>query len=146
MKNYLVRDWMITDVVTAKPRTPMLDAHNLMREKGIRRLPVVSKGKVAGIITRSDVREAQPSDATTLNVWEINYLLARLQVRDIMTREVYTVKPDDTIKTAAALMHKHQIGALPVVNDANELVGILTESDVFRILIDWFNEEMGESD
>ncbi len=144
MKNYLVKDWMITDVVTAKPKTPMLDAHNIMREKGIRRMPVVSKdGKLAGIITRSDVREAQPSDATTLNVWEINYLLARLQVRDIMSKDVFTVKPEDTIKTAAALMHEHQIGALPVVNDVGNLVGILTESDIFRILISWFNEEMG---
>ena len=144
MKNYLVKDWMVTDVLTADPHTPMLEAHNIMREKGIRRMPVVKKKKVVGIVTRSDVRQAEPSDATTLNVWEINYLLARLQVRDIMSKKVFTVMPEDTIKTAAALMHDNQIGALPVVNKNGELQGILTESDVFRILISWFNEEMGE--
>jgi acetoin utilization protein AcuB len=145
MKNYRVRDWMITDVITADLHTPMLEAHSIMREKGIRRMPVVRKGKVVGIVTRSDVRQAEPSDATTLNVWEINYLLARLQIRDIMTKEVFTVKPEDTIKKAASLMHDHQIGALPVVDDDGKLVGILTESDIFRILISWFNEEMGEN-
>jgi acetoin utilization protein AcuB len=144
MKNYLVKDWMITEVISADPHTPMLAAHSTMRERGIRRMPVVRKGKVVGIVTRSDVRQAEPSDATTLNVWEINYLLARLQVRDIMTKEVYTVAPDDTIKRAAELMHDHQIGALPVVSDDDTLVGILTESDIFRILISWFNEQMGE--
>jgi CBS domain-containing protein len=144
MKHYLVEDWMVTDVLTADLHTPMLEAHSIMRDKGIRRMPVVRKGKVVGIVTRSDVRQAEPSDATTLNVWEINYLLARLQVRDIMTKDAHTIGPKDTIKTAAALMHDKQIGALPVVNDDGTLVGILTESDIFRILIAWFNEEMGE--
>lgn len=144
MKNYRVKDWMVTNVHTADPHMPMLEAHSIMREKRIRRMPVVKKGKVVGIVTRSDVRQAEPSDATTLNVWEINYLLARLQVRDIMTKDVLTVSPEDTIKTAAALMHDNQIGALPVVDGENKLLGILTESDIFRILISWFNEEVGE--
>jgi CBS domain-containing protein len=145
MENFLVKDWMITDVITASPRMPMLKAHRTMREKGIRRMPVCNKkGKLVGIITRNDVRQAEPSEATTLNVWEINYLLARLKVKDIMSKKVFTIKADDTIKTAAEFMHDNQIGALPVVGDDGKLVGIITESDIFRILISWFNEEMGE--
>jgi acetoin utilization protein AcuB len=105
-----------------------------MRSNKIRRVPVVSQGKIVGIITRSDVREAEPSQATSLNVWEIHYLLNKLEVNDIMTKDVMTVRPRDTIKTAASLMNEIKIGALPVVKDHAELVGILTESDIFRVM------------
>ncbi len=145
MKNLLVKNWMITDVVTVESKTRMLDAHQLMRTNNIRRVPVVNNGKVVGIITRSDVREAEPSNATSLNVWEINYLLHKLLVKDIMSKEVMTVHPNDTIKEAAMLMNNLKIGALPVVNEQTELVGILTESDIFRVLIAWFDEKTGES-
>jgi acetoin utilization protein AcuB len=145
MKNLLVRDWMIKDVVTVEPDTPMLEAHQLMRSRNIRRVPVVKRGKVVGIVTRSDVREASPSDATTLNVWEMNYLLAKLKVREIMTSDVITIHPEETLKEAAIKMYDKKIGALPVVDKHNNLVGILTESDIFRILIAWFNEEVGEA-
>ncbi|MCP4416617.1 MAG: CBS domain-containing protein [Chloroflexi bacterium] len=144
MKNLFVKDWMEVDVMTVEPKTRMLEAHQLMRSNKIRRVPVIHRGKVVGIITRSDVREAEPSDATSLNVWEINYLLNKLTVKDIMTKDVQTVSPDDTVKTAATLMHQLKIGALPVVNEKAGLVGILTESDIFRVLIAWFNEEVGE--
>jgi acetoin utilization protein AcuB len=144
MKSLQVKDWMASDVITAHPNMGMLKAHKMMREKGIRRLPVVDRwGKLVGLVTRSDVREAQPSDATTLNVWEINYLLSELQLKDIMTTDVVTIHADDTIKTAASLMNDRKIGALPVVDGHNKVVGIITESDVFRILIAWFNEEIG---
>lgn len=132
---------MTKEVVTVKPKARMLDAHKLMRSNNIRRVPVVKGGKVVGIITRSDVREAEPSEATTLNVWEIHYLLAKLEVRDIMTRDVITVHENDTIKKAAQLMNTHKIGGLPVVDNEDRLVGIITESDIFKILIAWFNEE-----
>jgi acetoin utilization protein AcuB len=145
MKNLLVRDWMVSDVVSVDPHEPMLSAHKLMREKNIRRLPVVENNKVVGIMTRSDVRQAQPSSATTLNVWEMNYLLAKLQVQDVMSKSVITLSPEDTIRTAATLMHENRFGALPVVDAQGNLVGIITESDIFRILIAWFNEETGET-
>lgn len=146
MKHFLVKDWMKSEVFTARPSTPMIEAHQLMREKGIRRMPVVKEkgNKLVGIITRSDIRQAEPSGATTLNVWEVNYLLSRLKVKEIMTKEVLTVRAEDTIKKAAIMMHDNQIGALPVVNSNEELVGILTESDIFRVLISWFNDEHGE--
>jgi acetoin utilization protein AcuB len=79
-----------------------------------------------------------------LNVWEINYLLAKLEVRDIMSKDVKTLHPGDTIKAAAELMYDNRIGALPVVDGEDKLVGIITESDIFRIMIAWFNEEVGE--
>jgi acetoin utilization protein AcuB len=144
MKHLLVKDWMTTDVVSAEPEMPMLEAHKLMRDKNIRRLPVVKDGKVVGIVTRSDVRQAQPSPATSLNVWEVNYLLAKLRLKDIMTKTLRSVQPGDSIKTAATLMHDDQIGALPVIDAAGKLVGIITESDIFSILIAWFNEEIGQ--
>ncbi len=145
MKNLLVRDWMIKDVITVEPNTPMLEAHQIMRARNIRRVPVVKRGKVVGIVTRGDVREASPSDATTLNVWEMNYLLAKLKVKEIMTKDVITIHPEETLKAAAEKMYEKKIGALPVVDDKNNLVGILTESDIFRILIAWFNEETGQA-
>lgn len=147
MKHYLVRDWMQKKVISAGPNMGMLEAHRLMRNNKIRRLPIVARdGKLVGIVTRSDVRQAEPSEATTLNVWEMNYLLAKLQLSDIMTREPYYVRPEDTIKTAATLMHSNKIGALPVVDEENKVVGILTESDVFRVLIEWFDEDMGSNE
>ena len=144
MKHYLVKDWMQTKVITAGPNMGMLEAHRLMRNNKIRRLPIVGRnGKLVGIVTRSDVRQAEPSEATTLNVWEMNYLLAKLHLGDIMTRDPFHVHPEDSIKKAATLMHSNKIGALPVVDENKKVVGILTESDVFRVLIEWFDEDMG---
>jgi len=145
MKHLLVKDWMIGNVISVGPQESMLAAHKLMRDKKIRRLPVVDKDKVVGIITRSDVRQAEPSSANSLNIWEMNYLLAKLTVQDVMSKSVITLKPDDTIRTAATLMYENRFGALPVVDAQDHLVGIITESDIFRILIAWFNEEVGEA-
>lgn len=142
MKNTLVKDWMVTNVITAGPHTGMLDAHKLMRDHNIRRLPVVKKNnQLVGIVTRSDIRKAEPSEATTLNVWEMNYLLSKLQLKDIMTKDVITAHVNDTLKSVAVKMQENKIGALPVVDNHNKVVGIITESDIFRALIAWFNEE-----
>ncbi len=142
MKDFLVKDWMTKKVITVGPHTSTPDAGHLMRLNKIRRLPVVDKkGKVIGIVTRSDIREASPSDATTLSVWELNYLLAKLQVADIMTKNPVTIHPDNTLMTAAKLLYKNKIGALPVVDDNNVIQGILTESDIFRVFICWMEEE-----
>ena len=147
MKNLLVRDWMQKDVITGDQRMGVLDAHKLMRDHNIRRLPVVKgKDQLLGIVTRSDIRKAEPSDATTLNVWEMNYLLAKLQLREIMTKDVITCLPNDTIKLVATKMQENKIGALPVIGDKNHVIGIITESDIFRVLIAWFNEETGEAE
>jgi len=138
-----VKDWMTRRVITVDPRTSLPDAHKLMRTNNIRRLPVVERGRLVGIVTRSDIREASPSEATTLSIWEMHYQLSKLSVGVIMTKDPYTVTPDTTIKDAAKLMYTYKFGGLPVVNDAGELQGIMTESDIFRILIAWFDEQEG---
>jgi CBS domain-containing protein len=140
VKDLLVRDWMTKKVITVDVQTTLPDAHKLMRTNSIRRLPVMERGKLVGIVTRSDIREASPSDATTLSIWEMNYLLSKLKVEQIMTRDPITISPESTIKEAAHLMYQHKIGGLPVMDAAGHLVGIVTESDIFRTLIAWFDE------
>lgn len=147
MKNLLVKDWMTTDVICVPPDMVLPDAAALMRKKRIRRLPVVDEhGVLIGIISQSDILAAKPSQATSLDIWEINYLLSRLKIRKVMTRDPLTVFPESTIKEAAQIMHDHKIGGLPVVDEQRHVVGIITESDIFRILIAWFNEKIGETE
>ncbi len=132
-----VRMWMTADVVTVPPETPILEAQEIMRKHGVRRLPVVNKrGKLLGIITKSDILEASPSDATTLSIWELNYLLARTTVEQIMVKaeDLIIVSPNDPIERAALLMRKHKVGGLPVI-EGTQLVGIITESDIFEVLL-----------
>lgn len=128
MKNRLVKDWMTRNVITVSPATTMQEAYQLIQEKSIRRLPVVKKGKVVGILSLGDVREA-------------SHNLNKLKVSSVMQPNVIAVGAEDTLKTAAMLMYTNKIGALPVVDDRDHLVGIITESDIFKVLIAWFNEE-----
>lgn len=131
-----IKDWMVTDVVTVHIDTALPDAHKLMKDHNIRRLPVVNDSKqLVGIVTRGDVRGASPSPATSLNVWELNYLLAKLKVSEFMTRNVLTVHPETTIVETAKLMMDKKVSGLPVVDKKNELVGIITESDLFRVMV-----------
>ncbi len=134
MKNNQVRDWMTPNPITIDVKTTLPEAHKLMKECHIRRLPVVDHGKVVGILTLGDIREASPSDATSLSIFELNYLLAKLNVEKIMTRDPITIAPEATIREAAQLMLEHKIGGLPVVEN-EKLVGIITESDIFRVLV-----------
>jgi CBS domain-containing protein len=96
---------------------------------------VVEGGKLLGIVTIGDVREASPSDATTLSIWELNYLWAQLTIEKIMTRNVLTVMADTPILDAAEMMLEHKVSGLPVVDEKKNLVGIITESDIFRMLV-----------
>ena len=130
-----VRDWMTTNVITTRRNTSISNAHQIMRENDVRRLPVVEDNKLVGLVTIGDVREASPSDATTLSIWELNYLWAQLVVEKVMTVNVHTVMPDTPILDAAELMLEHKISGLPVVNEEDELMGVITESDIFRMLI-----------
>lgn len=133
MKNPLVSNWMTPNPITIDPPVTLPQAQKLMRERKIRRLPVVDQGKLVGIVTLGDLRGAEPSDASTLSIFEAHYLLAKLTIEKIMTWEPVTIRPDATIQQAAKLMLEHKIGGLPVV-DNDRLVGIITESDIFRIL------------
>lgn len=133
-EDILVRDWMSAPVYTILPNTPIATAHKIMKDKTIRRLPVIGEHEIVGIVTFGDIRQASPSEATTLSIWELNYLWSQLAVDRIMTTPVVTVGPDETILNAAELMLKHKISGLPVVQDKT-LVGVITESDIFRMLI-----------
>ncbi|HEX2440801.1 MAG TPA: CBS domain-containing protein [Methylomirabilota bacterium] len=127
----LVRDLMTAKPITVDPETPMLDARQRMLAERIRHLIVVEDDRVVGIVTDRDIRLNLPSPATTLSVWEINFLLAKLTVRSVMTASVLMVEPDRPLGEAARLMVDHKIGGLPVV-DGDRLVGIITESDFVR--------------
>jgi acetoin utilization protein AcuB len=128
----LVKDWMSKDPITITDDTSMMKAIHLMKQNRFRRLPVLQEGRLVGIVSDRDLKEASPSKATTLDVHELYYLLAELQVKDIMTRDPVTVSPDDTVEHAAQIMLENTISGLPVVTDQGDVVGILTQSDVFR--------------
>lgn len=130
-----VKEWMTSPVIHITPRTPISHAHQIMKEKGIRRLPVVEDGRLVGIVTIGDIREASPSDATTLSIWELNYLWAQLTVEKVMTRKLMTVRPETALIDAAEIMLETKVSGLPVVDADQKLVGIITESDVFRMLV-----------
>jgi acetoin utilization protein AcuB len=128
----LVKDWMTHDPVTITDETSMMKAIHLMKQNRFRRLPVLHENQLVGIVTDRDLKEASPSKATTLDVHELYYLLAELQVKDIMTRNPVTVHPEDTVEHAAQVMLENTISGLPVVDDTGRLRGILTQSDIFR--------------
>ncbi|MCD6449618.1 MAG: CBS domain-containing protein [Thermotogaceae bacterium] len=131
----LVKDVMTKEVITITPDTSFSDAMNILRKNKIRRLPVVKDGKIAGIITEKDLLSASPSAATTLDIWELQYLLNKLKVKEIMIKNVVTVKETTPLENAAKIMAEKKIGALPVLNDNKELVGIITETDIFKTFV-----------
>ncbi len=132
----LVQGWMATDVLTVTEDTSMMKASIIMKEKKVRCLPVVDeKGKLVGIVSDRDLKDAAPSKATTLDVYELNYLLSSMKIKDIMTKNLVYVKPDETVEFAAILMLENKISSLPVINGKNVLVGIITQTDIFKVLI-----------
>lgn len=141
MKQELVRDWMTRDVITISPRTSLAEAHQLMMERGIRRLPVVNDGRVVGIVTLGDVRGAEPSHSSSLSIWKTDHLLAKLKIMEIMTQRPVTVLENASIGEAARLMMDQKFSGLPVVNEAGYLVGIITESDIFRLVVQEWSKE-----
>lgn len=135
MKQEFVKDWMTSDVITVTPATTLPDADRLMVGKMIRRLPVVANGRLVGIVTYGDIRNARPSSVNRLNLWELSYLMPHTTMKEIMSRDPITIAPDATIGEAAQLMLKNMISGLPVVDDEGQLVGIITESDIFRLVV-----------
>jgi len=132
----LVKGWMTTDLITVEDDTSMMKASMIMKEKKIRCLPVVNKkGQLAGIVSDRDLKDAAPSKATTLDVYELNYLLSSIKIKDLMTKNVVYVKPDETVEFAAILMLENKISSLPVINDKGALIGIITQTDIFKVMI-----------
>ena len=130
-----VKNWMKSDVVTVDEGISVIKVSKILKDNNIRHLPVTKGGKLTGIITDHDVREAMPYKMATLNVHELHHLLAETKARDIMTPDPVTIGPDETMEVAAVKMLKHKITGLPVVKEKGELVGIISQGDVFRVLI-----------
>jgi len=134
----LVRERMSTHPATIPASTPIVDALRVMRQQEVRRLPVLDEqGNMVGIVTEKDLINASPSPATSLNVYEMHYLLSHLLVTELMTREIITVTPDTPLEEAARIMADHKIGGLPVM-EAGRLVGIITETDIFEVFLELF--------
>ena len=131
----LVKNWMSKDVITVDENDSMHDATKRLKEHDIRMLPVIKKGRLIGILTDRDLKRASASDATTLEVHELLYLLTRVKVKDIMTKDVVTVLPDYTVEETAQVLQKNRISGAPVVGANGQLVGTITQTDLFRVLI-----------
>ena len=127
---------MTTDLITVTPDTPLVKARDLLREHNIKQVPVVDqKGKLLGILTDRDIKQAWASPATTLSIYELTYVLQKLTVESVMVRDLITVTPNSTIERAAKILHDRKIGSLPVVEDG-KLVGIITSTDLMEVLLD----------
>jgi acetoin utilization protein AcuB len=131
----LVKDWMSPAPLTVSPETPVLEALRLLKERKFRRLPVMEGSKLIGMVTDKDLKDAMPSKATTLSVWEMNYLLSKLTVREVMASPVLSVNALETIEDAALRMQERKLGGVPVLDNAGALVGILTITDVLGALV-----------
>jgi len=128
-----IRDIMTKNPITIDSETLVIDAQKIMKEKNIRRLPIVDKGKLVGIVTKHDLLEASPSPATSLTIHELNYLLARMKVKEVMKKNPMTLDPDTPFEEALRIGQDKKIGSFPVM-EQGKLVGIVTESDSVRFL------------
>ena len=139
----LVKNWMSKKVISIDADDSMQDAMALLKEHGIRRLPVMKKGKLVGIVTDRDLKKASASDATTLEIHELLYLLTAVKVKDIMTKDPITVPPDYTVEETAQVLLEGKISGAPVVDHSGKVVGVITQSDLFRVLISLTGIENG---
>ena len=128
-----IRDLMSTDIVTVDEKTSIQEAKKIMEARRIRRLPVMKKGKLVGLVTKHMLLEAAPSPATSLSIHELNYIISKMTVRDIMVKEPYTISPDVPAEEALQIGQELGYGAFPVIEDG-KLVGMVTESDIVRLM------------
>ncbi len=131
----LVKEWMALHPITIDENTSIMKATQLMKEHDIRRIPVLRQNKLVGIISDRDLKEAAPSKATSLDVHELYYLLSEIKVKDIMTHNPITLRENDSVEKAAVIMLENRISGLPVVNDEGEVVGMITQTDIFKVMI-----------
>jgi len=131
----LVRNWMTQNVIMVDANDSVVDATKKLKENDIRRLPVTRKGKLVGIVTDRDLKRASASDATTLEVHELLYLISKIKVKEIMTKNPITVPFDFTVEETAEVLMKNKISGVPVLNGRNQISGIITQDDLFRAMI-----------
>ena len=131
----LVQDWMSSKVITIDHDASIMKASKLMKLNGIQHLPVLKEKRLVGIVSDRDLKEAQPSDATSLDIYELYYLLDEIKVKSVMSPNLFTITGEESVEKASATMLKHNISALLVVNAEGELQGIITKGDVFRAFV-----------
>jgi acetoin utilization protein AcuB len=131
----LVKNWMSKDVITIDVNDSMQKAVKLLKEHDIRMLPVMRKGKLVGIVTDRDLKRSSASDATTLDVHELLYLISKIKVKDIMTKDPITVPPDFTVEETAEVLLNNKISGAPVLDQDGNIIGTITQTDLFRVLI-----------
>jgi len=136
-----VGDRMSRPVISVSPDTPINEVLAMFKKEHIRRAPVMKDGKLIGIVSERDLLNASPSSATTLSIWEMNYLISKVKIKNVMSKKVITVEKETPIEEAARIMADKKIGGLPVV-DADKVVGMITETDLFKV----FLELMGARD
>ena len=130
-----VKDFMTRKVVYISPETTIAHAADLMREQGLHRLPVIENDKLVGLVTEGTIAEASPSKATSLSIFEMNYLLNKTKVKDVMLRDVITVSKFASLEDATYLMYKNKVGILPVV-DNDQVSGVITDRDIFKAFLE----------
>lgn len=128
--------WMTKNPITIDKDATVIEAIHLMKEKNIRRLPVMDKGKVAGILTEKMVADFKPSKATSLDTWEVHYILSKTPVTEAMNPKPYKVKPETELTEAAQLLHDRKLNGVLVMDDSDNLVGILTVTNALEALIE----------
>ncbi len=131
----LVQDWMSSKVISVNHDASIMKASKLMKDNGIQHLPVLRGEHLIGIISDRDLKEAQPSKASSLDIYELYYLLDEIKVKSIMSPNLFTITGEESVEKAAATMLKHNISALPVINPEGKLQGIITKGDVFRAFV-----------
>ncbi len=132
----LVKERMSYPVITVHPEMPIMDALDLMKKEGVRRFPVVDKrGRLVGIVSKEDILHAAPSDATSLSVWEVNYLISKITIETVMSANVVTIEEDTPLEEAARIMADNKFGGLPVLRE-DKVVGIITETDLFKVFLE----------
>ena len=130
-----VKDFMTSKVIYVSPDTTVAHASDKMKAQDLRRLPVIQNDRLVGLVTEGTMADATPSKATSLSIYEMNYLLNKTKIRDIMIRDVITVSQDASLEDAIYIMMKHKVGVLPVV-DNDQLYGIITDRDIFKAFLE----------
>lgn len=138
-----VADWMTRNPITVEEDTSIIEAIHLLKEKNIRRLPVMKKGKLVGLVTEKMLLGYMPAKATSLDQWELHYLLSRTPVKAAMNPKPHTVTPETPIAEAAKLIHDRKLNGITVVNEKGDLVGLLTTTNALEALI-YFTQLVAE--
>jgi acetoin utilization protein AcuB len=131
----LVKQWMATKPIIIDENISIMKACQLMKEYSIRRIPVVKQDRIVGIVSDRDIKDAAPSKTASMDDHNLYYLLSETRIKDIMTRHPLTLRENDSVEKAAVIMLENRISGLPVVNDQDQVVGMITQTDIFKVMV-----------